>query len=220
MDFNLVLNRLLRLAQLDTSPFDEVRDDQRELIPAIAIVAVSALLASIGPLIWLLIEKPSEFDLEWANAILYLVVLGTIFTVVLWAVWVGVTGVLLQSVFKEQVDMMALFRTMGYASFPFALSFVMLVPALSTGVGLAALVAWFVLSIFAVQAASGADSGKVIKSAMIGFVVFAVLFGLFARATGIASGVFVFSEGPRAIAEGEYWKFEQDDFSCAWPCGG
>src|SRR5688572_24394379 len=118
MDFNLVLNRLLRLAQLDTSPFDEVRDDQRELIPAIAIVAVSALIASIGAALWLMFEKPEGLDLEWGNIVLYLIVLGTIFTVVLWAVWVGVTGVVLQSLFKEPVEMMALFRTMGYASFP------------------------------------------------------------------------------------------------------
>ena len=218
MDINVVLNRLMRLAQLDTSPFDEVRDDQRELIPAIAIVALSGLVAGLGAMIWLFFSAPSNFDVQFGNALLYIVVLGTIFTVVLWAVWVGVTGVVLQTVFKEPVEMLALFRTMGYASFPFAISLLMLIPALSMGFALAALVAWFVLSIFAVQAASGADSGKVIKSSMIGFVAFLVLFGLFARGTGIASGAFLFSEGSKAIEQGEFWKYDQGGFSCSWPC--
>ena len=45
MDPNVVINRLVRLAKLDTTVFDEVRDDANELIPAIVITVVSALLA-------------------------------------------------------------------------------------------------------------------------------------------------------------------------------
>jgi hypothetical protein len=210
MDINLVLNRLMRLAQLDTSPFDEVRDDPRENITAVAIVAVSALLAGIGTMLWLILIK-GDFvgdaaDLDFVSVFLKVILLGTIFTVVMWAVWVGVTGVVLQSVFKEPVDMLSLARTMGYASFPFAASFLVLLPFLSMGVGLAALVAWFVLTIFAVQAASGADSGKVIKATLAGFFVFAVILGIFGRGTGIATGVFINSES-RGIAEGEFYDF-------------
>lgn len=208
MDPNLILNRLVRLAQLDTSPFDEVRDDQRELIPAIAIVAISALLAGIGTWLWLLFVKPDgPISVDFVNVLLNVWLLGTAMTVALWAVWVGVTAVVLQSVFKEPVEFTSLFRTMGYASFPFAASFLMLLPYLHMGIGLAAIVGWFVLSIFAVQAATGADSGKVIKSTLAGFLVFAVLLGMFARGAGIGTGIFINSES-RAVGEGEFYEVD------------
>jgi hypothetical protein len=210
MDFQLILNRLMRLAQLDTSPFDEVRDDQRETLPAILIVVAGSLLSGIGLWLWLLFVKPDgPVDVDFVNVLLYIWLLGTVVTVVMWAVWVGVTAVLLQSFFKEPVDMMSLFRTMGYASFPFAAGLLMLIPYLHMGIGLAALVAWFVLSIFAVQATSNADSGKVIKSTLAGFLVFAVILGMFARGTGIGTGVFINSES-RAIGEGEFYELDVD----------
>jgi hypothetical protein len=212
MDFNLVLNRLMRLAQLDTSPFDEVRDDQRETLPAVLIVVVGALLAGLGAFIWLLFEKPDgPIDVDFVNVLLYIWLLGTVVTVIMWAVWVGVTAVVLQNFYKEPIDMMALFRTMGYASFPFAISLFMLIPYLSMGIGIVALVAWFVLSIFAVQAASGADSGKVIKATLAGFIVFAVILGLFARATGISTGLFLHSDS-QTIEEGEFYKIDEGAF--------
>ena len=48
MDPNVILNKILRLARLDTTVFDEVRDDVNELIPAMIVAAVSALLAGLG----------------------------------------------------------------------------------------------------------------------------------------------------------------------------
>jgi hypothetical protein len=177
----------------------------------VLIVAVSCLLTGIGLWLWLLFEVPNGLDIDFVNVLLYIWLLGTVVTVIMWAVWVGVTAVVLQNFFKERVDMLALFRTMGYASFPFAAGFLMLIPHLSMGIGLVTLVAWFVLSIFAVQAATGADSGKVIKSTLAGFLVFAIVLGLFARSTGISTGVFLHSES-RAISEGEFFEFKGFDF--------
>jgi len=52
MDPNVILNRVLRLARLDTSVFDEVRDDQNETVPAVIIAAISAFLAGLGSFLW------------------------------------------------------------------------------------------------------------------------------------------------------------------------
>ena len=52
MDPNVTLNRVLRLIKLDTTVFDEVRDDANELIPAIVVAVVSAFLAGIGSFLW------------------------------------------------------------------------------------------------------------------------------------------------------------------------
>ncbi len=208
MDINAIFNRLMRLARLDTSVFDEVRDDARETIPAIVIVAVGSLIAGFGVWLWLLFVKPSGIDVDFVNILLFVWLLGTALTVGLWFAWVGVTFVVLQSVYHEQVDFQSLLRTMGYASFPFAASLLMLIPALSMGFALVPLVAWFVLSIFAVQSASGADSDRVIKANFAGFLVFCLVLGLLARGVGIGTGVFVNSEGGKAIAEGEFYKFD------------
>jgi hypothetical protein len=212
MDPNIIMNRIMRLAKLDTSPFDEVRDDQRETVPAIVIVAVSALLASLGATLWLLLSKPDGLSLDWGHVILKIWLLGTIITVIMWAVWVAVTAVFLSSFYKEQAEIPVLMRTMGYAAFPFALSILMLLPFLSFGIGVVALAIWAVLSTFAVQAATTADSDRVIKANLVGFLVFAVLLSIFARGVGISSGVFVNAENTGSAGpifdSGKYYKVD------------
>ena len=207
MDINAILNRVMRLARLDTTVFDEVRDDERELIPAIVIVAISSLLAGVGAWLWLLFVKPTGVDLDFGNVLLKIMLIGTIFAAVLWGVWVAITYVILVQVYKEQTDLMSLMRTMGYAAFPFSLSLLMFIPGLSFGIALAAIVLWFVMSTYAVQAASNASSDRVVMANAIGFIVFAVFMALIARESGLTTGVFVNAES-RAISEGEYYKLD------------
>jgi hypothetical protein len=205
MDPNVIVNRITRLARLDTTVFDEVRDDEREIGPALIVVVLSALLAGIGAILWLLFVKPEGLDLDWGNAIVNILLLGTIFTLVLWGVWVAVTYVVLVQLYHQQLDIQALLRTMGYGAFPLALSLLMFIPGLSFGIAVAALVLWFVMSIYAVQAATNASSNEVVMSSAIGFIVFAVVLALIARSTGMATGAFVNSES-RAVGEGEYYE--------------
>jgi hypothetical protein len=211
MDPNLILNRLNRLVRLDTTVFDEVRDDPKELVPAIIIVAVSALLASIGAWLWLALVGHDPYEVDFGKVFLKIILMGTLFNVGLWAVWVLVTYATLTAYFKEQADLQSLFRTMGYASFPLAATVVMLIPWLSFGVALIALVAWFVLSIYAVQATTGAHSNHVIAANLAGFDVFAILMAFLARSTGMTNGIFVntengYSTGHGAIVEGDNYK--------------
>ena len=212
MDPQVVFNRILRLARLDTTVFDEVRDDQRELLPAILIVAISALLAGIGVWLWLIFVKPSGLDVSHSDVIIKVWLLGTLFAVVLWAVWVAVTYVVLVQFYREQADLQQLLRTMGYAAFPFALSLLMLIPGLSFGIGLLAVVLWFVMSIYAVQVATTATSDRVIMATLAGFAVFAIVMSLIARESGLTTGVWVNSES-MAIDEGEFFSFPEIDVS-------
>lgn len=209
MDPNAIMNKVMRLARLDTSVFDEVRDDPKEIGPAIILVAISALIAGIGVMLWLLFVKPDGADLDFAGVLLKVLILGTIFAVVLWGVWVAVTYFVLVQVFKEPADIQVLARTMGYAAVPFALSFLMLIPGISLGIGIVALVIWFVMSIYAVQAATGASPDRVIIANLAGFAVFAIIMSFLASVTGMTTGAFVqsdnvFTEG--TIFEGEYYE--------------
>ena len=215
MDPNLILKRLGRLARLDTTVFDEVRDDSRELLPAIAIVVISSLLAGIGAWLWLALVGHEGLKIDFGNVFLKIILVGTIFNVVLWGFWVAVTYAVLTGYYHEQCDIQSLIRTMGYAAFPMSLTFFMLLPWLSFGVALAAMVLWFVMSIYAVQSTTSAHSDHVIISNALGFAVFAIIMAFMARTSGITTGIFVntensFSSGHGAIAKGEYYKFDID----------
>ncbi|MBK6662754.1 MAG: hypothetical protein IPG47_08345 [Thermoflexaceae bacterium] len=128
MDPNVILGRVLRLARLDTSVFDEVRDDQNETIPAVIIAAISALLAGIGSFLWWKVVWGSEFEPD--GVFLNTLLLGSIFTLAMYGVGALVIYVVLAQMFKLQVDLMSLVRVMGYAAIPMALWVLMFIPVL------------------------------------------------------------------------------------------
>jgi hypothetical protein len=179
MDPNLVVNRVTRLARLDTTVFDEVRDDANEIIPSLIVAALSALLAGLGAfLFWQL------SDVEFENMFLNTVILGTVFMAAMYAVAVLVVYVVMAQMFRVQVDLYSLFRTMGYAALPLALSVLMFIPVIYPLFSLAPLGLLLVFMIYAVQSASNADSTQVVLASFIGFAVFCGILGLIAVSTG------------------------------------
>lgn len=182
MDPNLVLNRLLRLVRFDASVYDEVRDDQRELIPAVVIAVVAAFLAGFGAFLWWKVvpDFPSGGpDNEFLNTF----ILGSLFLVLLYGVATVVVYVMLVQVFRVSVDLQSLARTMGYAAWPLAISVAMFIPVLFPVFSLVPLMLLFVTMIYAAQAASGADSRQVIFACLAGIVVMVFVLGLIAVST-------------------------------------
>lgn len=174
MDPNVVMNRLVRLAKLDTTVFDEVRDDATELIPAIVIAAVSALLAGLGAFLFWKTVAAGTPD----NAFVNEVILGVIFMIVLYGVAIAAVYVVMAQMFKVQVDIQALARTMGYAAFPLAFSVLMFIPLLWPIFAIVPLALLLVTMIYAVQSASGAESNQVVIASLIGFAVFVLFLGV------------------------------------------
>ncbi len=179
MDPNKMMNHVMRMARLDTTVFDEVRDDANELIPAVVVAAISCLLAGLGAfLYWQVV--PSEF-IELDGAFLNTVILGTIFTAVMYGVgMILVVYVVLVQVYKVQVDLQALTRTMGYAAAPFALSILMFIPMLWPVFALVPISLSFVMAIYAAQSASGAESKQVVMACAAGMVVAVAVLGFIA----------------------------------------
>ena len=190
LDVGAIVGRIQRLARLDTTVFDEVRDAASETIPAFAVVISSTLLSAIGVWLWLTLE----FDgVDVAQVILKLVLLGTAVTVGAWALWALVTQIVLLNVFGVQADRMSLIRCMGYAAAPAGGMLLMLLPTIGLGVGIAATAAWFMLTNYAIQAAApAARQNQVVLSNVAGFLVFAVLMALIADATGWSPGLFIY----------------------------
>lgn len=185
MDPNLILNRVMRLARLDTTVFDEVRDDQRETLPAIIVAVVAAFLAGLGAFLWSQIVPDSRYgglDSAFVNQF----ILGSIFLAVMYGVAALVAYVVLAQMYKVQADLQAIIRTMGYAAIPLAASVLMLLPIVFPVFAIVPMAALFVMMIYALQSATGADSNQVVMSALIGFSVMVLVCGLIAVSTDLA----------------------------------
>ena len=126
MDPNVVFNRLGRLARLDTTVFDEVRDDQNETVPALIIAVVSALLAGFGAFLWWKVVPDTSADPD--GLFVNTVILGTIFMIAMLGVAALVAYVVLAQMYKVQVDLLTLVRTIGYAALPLSISVLMFIP--------------------------------------------------------------------------------------------
>lgn len=179
MDPNVIMNRLLRLARLDTTVFDEVRDDQRETLPAVIIAVVCALLAGLGAFFWSKVVPDGDLQDAFVNQ----AILGTIFLAVMYGVAALVAYVMLAQMYKVQADLQAIIRTMGYAALPLAACILMLLPVLFPIFAIVPLVLLFVMMIYALQSATGADSSQVVMSALAGFTVMVLVCGLIAVST-------------------------------------
>jgi hypothetical protein len=176
MDPNVVMNRITRLARLDTSVFDEVRDDPNETIPAVIIAAVSCLLAGLGAFLWWEIVPDFEADSSFVN----IVILGTIFLLAMYGVAALVVFVVMAQMYRVQADLMSLIRVMGYASIPLAGSILMLIPVIWPVFALVPLAVLLVMMIYAVQSATGAESTQVVIASVIGLTVLVLVCGLIA----------------------------------------
>jgi hypothetical protein len=179
MDINAVFERIMRLARLDTTVFDEVRDDERELIPSLVVAAISILLAGFGAFLWWTF---SDYDDSVDSLFLNTVILGTIFAIVLYGVAALAIYVVLAQMFRITVDLQALVRTLGYAAIPWAVSVLMFIPVIWPIFSLVPLALLFVMMIYATQSASNAEARQAVIATTIGFAVMVGVLGLIANA--------------------------------------
>jgi len=191
LDPNLILNKIVRLAKLDTTVFDEVRDDVNELIPALIVAGVSALLMGLGTFLWWQFNFDSTPDGLFFRGF----IMGSIFLAALYFVWILIAYVLLVQVYKASADLQALIRTMGYAALPLALGVLAFIPVLYPVFAIVPLALVFVMSIYAVQAVTNADSTQVVMANLIGFTVMVLVLGIIATSSDfpdapIGAGIF------------------------------
>ncbi|HCV00691.1 MAG: hypothetical protein CL897_05850 [Dehalococcoidia bacterium] len=175
---------------LDTSVFEEVRDDERELGSSLIVAGLSCLLAGFGA--WLHWEV-SAFTPE--NAFINCFLLGSIFLAGMYGVSTLLVYVLMVQFFRVQVDLLAIVRTMGYAAAPMALSVLMFVPVLYPLFALMPLTLLLVAMIYAVQAATGARPVEAVVSCLISLGLMILVLGVVA----------ISSSGPEApIGAGQF----------------
>jgi hypothetical protein len=175
LDYQVTTNRLMRLLRLDTTVFDEVRLDAAATVPSIVVAAAATFLAGLGGWLWWTVTQ--DFG-DSGKLFVQSFILGSLFSIALWVVWVLVVYTVLTQLFGAQADIQQLFRTMGLAALPLAISLLMFIPVLDFGIGLTSLALFFGLSFIAAQAATDAPAGKVLVASAIGFAVWALILGI------------------------------------------
>jgi hypothetical protein len=188
MDVGVLTNRLQRLVMLDTTVFEEVRSEQSATLPSIMVVIVATLLAGIGGWLWWI----QEVDYNTGKVFFQSVVMGTIFSVALWIVWLLVAWVVLTQVFRQTADWQQMLRTMGLAAAPLALSIGVAIPELDFGIGLASIALMFGLTTIAIQSTTQATQAQVLAANLFGFAVWAIVLSLLVTTDSyLAPGIFL-----------------------------
>ena len=190
MEFEVVVGRLLRLARLDTSVVDEVRMDPTATASSFLVVVAATFVAGLGGWLWW-VEK---LDFDGGRVFVQSVILGSLFAIGLWIVWLFVVYVLLTQVFRERADLQQLIRTMGMAAAPLGLSILLLIPGINFGFGLASIALFFGLTTIAIQSVTTAEPAKVLMANAAGFAVWAIVLTLMVdNRTYLAPGIFITS---------------------------
>lgn len=198
LDFSILADRLQRLLRLDTHVFEEVRQDVAATVPAVFVVAASTVLAGIGGWLWWALQDFGDNGKVFVQS----VILGSIFSVALWIVWLLVAWVILTQLFREDADWQQMLRTMGMAAAPLALSVAMFIPGIDLGVGLASIALFFGLTTIAIQATTAANAARVLVANLAGFAVWAIVLGLLvSEDTFLAPGIFLFDAPSEALSE-------------------
>ena len=164
------ISRLRRLARLDLGVLTEVRDDHRATIPAVVVAAGSILLLGIGGWLWWATSGLGDTGAVFLKSAL----LGSGLAFALWLVWLLVAYWVLQRVASVTVPAERLLRCAGFGAMPAAMGVLMIVPAVSFGVGLFAVGAWMLLTQIAIERAVGMGGASVILANAAGFAAWAV----------------------------------------------
>ena len=179
---------LQRLAMLDVRVFDDVRVDPTATLPAIGVAAGSTFLLGIGGWLWWLTSGLGDTRAVFIKS----VVLGTVFSMALWLVWLLVVYLVMQRLARTTVNVDQLVRAAGFATAPLALGVLMVVPPFSFGIGLLAIGAWLLLTQAAIERVSGLAGGVPMLANAAGFGIWAL--GLALLSTGanpLAPGPFL-----------------------------
>lgn len=198
LDFAILVDRLRRLLLLDTSVFDEVRHDPAATLPAIFVVTTSTALAGLGGWLWWLTQGFPD----GGQVLFESVVLGSVFSVALWIVWLLVAYVILTQIFRDDADWQQMLRTMGMAAAPLSLSLAMFIPGISFGVGLASVALFFGLTTIAIQSTTAAGPAHVLIANLAGFAIWAIVLGLLVTSESyLAPGIFLIDSASERLAD-------------------
>jgi hypothetical protein len=190
-----VSNRVGRILRFDFSVFAEIRSDNAATTPAMLVVLTASILAGFGSWIWAI-----QLDqVEGGDVFVRSLILGSLFQLLAWFLWVYVTYQVLTRVYSAHADFYEMIRVMGFAFLGVGLSILISISPLAVPIGVIAWATTVLMTNAALQAATTADGQQVAVANITGFAVFAIVMGFLANAGevgdagGLAPGLFFFA---------------------------
>jgi hypothetical protein len=175
-----VRSRMLRCLLLDASAFEELRLSPSDTMSSVLLVFAASYTAGLGGLIWTFVSA------NYVDHLRFFVrsfLLGSAIQGLVFLLWVGVTGQVLERVFRVPARYTDLLRVMGYAFVPVGIQLFVFIPALDQPIGILALAVALYVSIFAVQSSTIASPGQAFVATILGFAAFCLILGILGDGT-------------------------------------
>ncbi len=186
-----IIDRIRRALTLDQAVFEEIRDDVAFTPFVVGLAAAAVLLAGLGS--WLFGQTVLNFTPDgWFVDTL---ILGSVFTILLFMAGIGVTYVVITQVYREAMAPDAFVRIAALGYLPFALGLLVLIPEIGFGFGILSIAAMFFYTVFGLRAAYPAiEPLHIVVAVLLGFAVWGMILPLIGEPpnNNFATGVFVF----------------------------
>ncbi|HUF52249.1 MAG TPA: hypothetical protein VMR52_00560 [Dehalococcoidia bacterium] len=192
MNSDIVLNRLRRVVTLDSSVFVEIRDDREFTAASAACALIGVLLAALGAVLY----AETVLDFRPAGWIVDTLILGSLFTALLFAAAGTLIYVVLVQVYGINVAPEGLARVLGVAFGFYALGFFVFLPEVGFAAGLMSVALTFYYAVAAVRAiVPERNEIAVVAAVTSGFTLWIALMALLSNPPDnhFYTGVFVYS---------------------------
>ena len=183
--------RLRRAFTLDTTVFEEIRDDAAFTPIAAVLAAAAILIAGFGA--WLFGETVLDFTPDGWFVDTF--ILGSIFMAILWVATVATIYVVLTQVYRETAAPDALFRVCAVGFLPYAIGVLVFIPEIGFAFGFLSAALTFYLTVFGLSAAFSVAQPRAVVAAALGFAVMGIVIPLISGFpdNNFVTGVFVYS---------------------------
>ena len=191
MNMEQFLAVLRRALLLEEGAWGELRDNASLTAVCGGLLAVAVLLGGVGAWLWgetVLNSMPDGWFVDT-------IVLGSIFTILLFLAGIGVTYVVLTQVYRETIPFDALGRIAAVGYLPFALGLLVFIPEIGFGFGLLSVALMLFYTVFGLRAAYPAiGQFHVIVAVVLGFAVWGMILPIIGEApdNNFGTGIFVF----------------------------
>jgi hypothetical protein len=192
MNSDLILSRLRRVALLDTAVFTEIAEDRQFTSVSVVCALIGVLLAALGAVLY----AETVLDFRPDGWLVDTLILGSLFTVLLFAAAGALIYVILLQVYRVNVEPERLGRVLGVAFGAYGLGFFVFLPEVGFAAGLISIALTFYYAVAAVRAIVPARNElPVVVAVTSGFTLWIALMALLSNPPDnhFYTGVFVYS---------------------------
>lgn len=183
MDFNMMINRLMRAAMLNADLYEEVEHDESLNTEALAIVVLISFIAGIGSGLAQLLAGAG------VGALIGTIIITPILAVIGYLIWAVVAMLIGTNFFGGTSDFGEMRRVLAYAYGPNILGVFAFIPIIGGLLGLVGSIWALVAGVIAIRQAMDFDTVKAIVTVVIGWIAMFIILMIPAALIGLMLGV-------------------------------